>query len=210
MIKLNLNFDYPQMPMQFNLQIKKGKKVAIVGESGAGKSTLLNLIAGFEQATSGELWLNGENHFSTSVTQRPVAMLFQDNNIFSHLTVMQNIGLGLEPRLKLTAEQKEKVTDIATQMGIDDLINRRCDQLSGGQKQRVALARTLLQHKPILLLDEPFSALDPQRRQELQSLVAKVCETHHLTLLMVTHQLNEVQNLFDNVIKIENGKTCYL
>ncbi|MBS9782977.1 MAG: thiamine ABC transporter ATP-binding protein [Pasteurella sp.] len=207
MIKLNLNFDYPQMPMQFNIQIAKGRKVVIVGESGAGKSTLLNLIAGFEQATSGELWLNGENHLMTPVADRPVAMLFQDNNIFAHLTVMQNIGLGLAPTLKLTTEQKQKVIEIAQQMGIDELLDRRCDQLSGGQKQRVALARTLLQHKPILLLDEPFSALDPQRRQELQILVTELCEKHKLTLLMVTHQLDEVQDFFDEVIEIRQGKT---
>ncbi|MDP8078527.1 thiamine ABC transporter ATP-binding protein [Phocoenobacter skyensis] len=206
MIKLNLKFNYLQMPMQFKLNIAKGQKIAIVGESGAGKSTLLNLIAGFEQASTGELWLNGENYFNTTVAQRPVAMLFQDNNIFPHLTVSQNIGLGLVPRLKLTPTQQQKVNTIASQMGITELLERRCNSLSGGQKQRVALARTLLQHKPILLLDEPFSALDLPRRQELQKLVAELCEQHNITLLMVTHQLDEVRDLFDEVIKIENGK----
>ncbi|MDG6882030.1 Thiamine import ATP-binding protein ThiQ [Phocoenobacter uteri] len=206
MIKLDIIFDYPQMPMHFDLQIKKGKKVAIIGESGAGKSTLLNLIAGFEQVTTGEIWLNNKNYTTTSVAQRPVAMLFQDNNIFPHLTVSQNIGLGLAPRLKLPEVQQQKVFDIAQQMGIGDLLERSCEQLSGGQKQRVALARTLLQHKPILLLDEPFSALDPQRRQELQILVAEICQKHNLTLLMVTHQFDEVCDLFDEVIEIKNGK----
>lgn len=205
MIQLQVDFDYPEMPMHFNIDIPKGQKVAVVGESGAGKSTLLNLIAGFEKASRGEIWLNGKNHTNSSISKRPVAMLFQDNNVFPHLTVSQNIGLGLTPSLKLNSEQTEKVTQIAKQMGIETFFNRRTSDLSGGQKQRVALARTLLQHHPILLLDEPFSALDPERRDELQALVNQLCEQNQLTLLMVTHQLNEVKDLFDRVITIENG-----
>ncbi|WP_301098351.1 thiamine ABC transporter ATP-binding protein [Otariodibacter sp.] len=206
MINLNVEFDYPDFPMQFNLQVKKGERVAIVGESGAGKSTLLNLIAGFEQADRGELWLNGENHFSTEPALRPVSMLFQDNNLFPYLTVQQNIGLALISSLKLNTQQQKQVTEIANKMGIGDYLSRRADSLSGGQKQRVALARTLLRDKPILLLDEPFSALDPLRRQELQQLVKEICEEQNLTLLMVTHQLDEVKNLFDTVITLEQGK----
>lgn len=132
-------------------------------------------------------------------------MLFQDNNLFPHLTVAQNIGLALVPRLKLNAQQQEKVVRIAAQMGIEDFLQRRADTLSGGQKQRVALARTLLRDKPILLLDEPFSALDPQRRQELQQLVATLCQEKKLTLLMVTHQFDEVSRLFNRVIEVEKG-----
>ncbi len=205
MIKLDLTFNYPQMPMQFKLNISRGKKIAIIGESGSGKSTLLNLIAGFDKASAGELFLNQENHFNTPVFKRPVAMLFQDNNVFPHLTAIQNIGLGLSPRFKLTSKERQEVKKIAAQMGIDDLLDRPCEQLSGGQKQRVALARTLLQNKPILLLDEPFSALDPKRRQELQDLVIQICEQNHLTLLMVTHQVDEIENKFDEIIKIKNG-----
>lgn len=205
MIKLNLEFDYPEMPMHFDLHIAKGELVAVVGESGSGKSTLLNLIAGFEQANRGELWLNGENHFLTEAAQRPVSMLFQDNNLFPHLTVSQNIGLALGHKLRLTPKQKNRVLEIATQMGIETLLERRADQLSGGQKQRVALARTLLRDKPILLLDEPFSALDPQRRAELQKLVVEICRQRELTLLMVTHQLAEVRADIDRIVNVENG-----
>ena len=205
MINLDLEFDYPEMPMHFKLTVSQGERVAIIGESGAGKSTLLNLIAGFELAEHGQLWLNGENHFRTQPAERPVSMLFQDNNLFPHLTVAQNIGLALVPRLKLNAQQQEKAVRIATQMGIEDFLQRRADTLSGGQKQRVALARTLLRDKPILLLDEPFSALDPQRRQELQQLVATLCQEKKLTLLMVTHQFDEVSRLFNRVIEVEKG-----
>lgn len=195
--------------MQFELHIAKGERVAIIGESGAGKSTLLNLIAGFDKPASGQIWLNSCNHTHTEPAERPVSMLFQDNNIFPHLTVAQNIGLGLVPSLNLTAKQQNKVQAIAEKMGIADLLERRGDQLSGGQKQRVALARTLLRDKPILLLDEPFSALDPERRTELQQLVGEICRERELTLLMVTHQLDESRELFTRVVKVENGQISF-
>ena len=206
MINLNITFNYEQMPMQFMLSVQKGERVAIIGESGAGKSTLLNLIAGFDLPTSGEIWLNNCNHTQTEVASRPVSMLFQDNNLFPHLTVEQNIGLALVPSLKLNAGQKAQVAEIADKMGIAEFLARRADQLSGGQKQRVALARTLLRDKPILLLDEPFSALDPKRREELQQLVAKLCQERNLTLLMVTHQIKESRALFDRILCVENGR----
>ena len=206
MINLNITFNYEQMPMQFTLSVQKGERVAIVGESGAGKSTLLNLIAGFDLPTSGEIWLNNCNHTQTEVASRPVSMLFQDNNLFPHLTVEQNISLALVPSLKLNVRQKAQVAEIADKMGIAEFLARRADQLSGGQKQRVALARTLLRDKPILLLDEPFSALDPKRREELQQLVAKLCQERNLTLLMVTHQIEESRALFDRILCVENGR----
>ena len=206
MINLNITFNYEQMPMQFTLSVQKGERVAIVGESGAGKSTLLNLIAGFDLPTSGEIWLNNCNHTQTEVASRPVSMLFQDNNLFPHLTVEQNISLALVPSLKLNVGQKAQVAEIADKMGIAEFLARRADQLSGGQKQRVALARTLLRDKPILLLDEPFSALDPKRREELQQLVAKLCQERNLTLLMVTHQIKESRALFDRILCVENGR----
>jgi len=206
MINLNITFNYKQMPMQFTLSVQKGERVAIIGESGAGKSTLLNLIAGFDLPTSGEIWLNNCNHTQTEVASRPVSMLFQDNNLFPHLTVEQNIGLALVPSLKLNAGQKAQVAEIADKMGIAEFLARRADQLSGGQKQRVALARTLLRDKPILLLDEPFSALDLKRREELQQLVAKLCQERNLTLLMVTHQIEESRALFDRILCVENGR----
>ena len=206
MINLNITFNYEQMPMQFMLSVQKGERVAIIGESGAGKSTLLNLIAGFDLPTSGEIWLNNCNHTQTEVASRPVSMLFQDNNLFPHLTVEQNIGLALVPSLKLNTEQKAQVAEIADKMGIAEFLARRADQLSGGQKQRVALARTLLRDKPILLLDEPFSALDLKRREELQQLVAELCQERNLTLLMVTHQIEESRALFDRILCVENGR----
>lgn len=206
MIDLDLIFNYENSPMHFVLQVEQGERLAIIGESGAGKSTLLNLIAGFETPASGQILLNDCDHTQTQPAERPVSMLFQDNNLFPHLTVAQNIGLALAPSLSLNATQQQQVREIAEKMGIEPLLSRRADQLSGGQKQRVALARTLLRDKPILLLDEPFSALDPIRRHELQQFILDICVERNLTLLMVTHQLEETKNLFTRVVEIREGK----
>ncbi|WP_314285106.1 thiamine ABC transporter ATP-binding protein [Haemophilus sputorum] len=206
MIDLDLIFNYENSPMHFVLQVEQGERLAIIGESGAGKSTLLNLIAGFETPTSGQILLNDCDHTQTQPAERPVSMLFQDNNLFPHLTVAQNIGLALVPSLSLNATQQQQVREIAEKMGIEPLLSRRADQLSGGQKQRVALARTLLRDKPILLLDEPFSALDPIRRHELQQFILDICVERNLTLLMITHQLEETKNLFTRVVEIREGQ----
>ena len=206
MIDLDLIFNYENSPMHFVLQVEQGERLAIIGESGAGKSTLLNLIAGFETPASGQILLNDCDHTQTQPAERPVSMLFQDNNLFPHLTVAQNIGLALVPSLSLNATQQPQVREIAEKMGIESLLSRRADQLSGGQKQRVALARTLLRDKPILLLDEPFSALDPIRRHELQQFILDICIERNLTFLMVTHQLEETKNLFTRVVEIREGK----
>ena len=189
MIKLDkVAFHYKQMPMYFDLHIKMGERVAVVGASGAGKSTLLNLIAGFEYADSGEIWLNGKNHSKNPPHLRPVSMLFQENNLFMHLTVQQNIALGLQPNLKLNPQQNEQVKQVADAVGLGEFLTRLPTQLSGGQKQRVALARCLLRDQPILLLDEPFSALDPSLRQEMLQLLQQLCVQKNLTVLLVTHQ----------------------
>lgn len=206
MIDLDLIFNYENSPMHFVLQVEQGERLAIIGESGAGKSTLLNLIAGFETPASGQILLNDCDHTQTQPAERPVSMLFQDNNLFPHLTVAQNIGLALAPSLSLNATQQQQVREIAEKMGLESLLSRRADQLSGGQKQRVALARTLLRDKPILLLDEPFSALDPIRRHELQQFILDICVERNLTLLMVTHQLEETKNLFTRVVEIREGQ----
>lgn len=206
MIDLDLIFNYENSPMHFVLQVEQGERLAIIGESGAGKSTLLNLIAGFETPASGQILLNDCDHTQTQPADRPVSMLFQDNNLFPHLTVAQNIGLALAPSLSLNATQQQQVREIAEKMGLESLLSRRADQLSGGQKQRVALARTLLRDKPILLLDEPFSALDPIRRHELQQFILDICIERNLIFLMVTHQLEETKNLFTRVVEIREGK----
>ncbi len=187
------------LPMTFDLQVAAGTRIAIVGPSGAGKSTLLNLIAGF-------VLPNGENHTQSAPYERPVSMLFQENNLFPHLTVQQNLALGLKTSLKLTALEQDQIERVADAVGLTSFLSRLPNSLSGGQKQRVALARCLLRDKPILLLDEPFSALDPELRLEMLNLIDELCHSKNLTLLLVTHQPSELTGKVDHMLRIENGR----
>ncbi|MBC2620911.1 MULTISPECIES: thiamine ABC transporter ATP-binding protein ThiQ [Citrobacter] len=210
MLKLiDITWLYHHLPMRFTLSVSRGEQVAILGPSGAGKSTLLNLIAGFLAPASGTMMIEGEDHTATPPSRRPVSMLFQENNLFSHLSVWQNIGLGLDPGLKLNALQREKMHNIARQMGLDSLLERLPGELSGGQRQRVALARCLVREQPILLLDEPFSALDPALRQEMLTLVAEVCRDKQLTLLMVSHSVEDAARIAPRSIVVADGRIAW-
>ena len=194
------------LPMTFDLQVAAGERIAIIGPSGAGKSTLLNLIAGFVLPTQGNIWLNGENHTRSAPYERPVSMLFQENNLFPHLTVQQNLALGLKTNLKLTALEQDQIEQVADAVGLTSFLSRLPNSLSGGQKQRVSLARCLLRDKPILLLDEPFSALDPELRMEMLNLIDELCHSKNLTLLLITHQPSELTGKVNRMLRIENGR----
>ena len=210
MLKLtDITWLYHHLPMRFSLTVERGEQVAILGPSGAGKSTLLNLIAGFPTPASGSLTIDGVDHTTTPPSRRPVSMLFQENNLFSHLTVAQNIGLGLNPGLKLNAAQQEKMHAIARQMGIDNLMARLPGELSGGQRQRVALARCLVREQPILLLDEPFSALDPALRQEMLTLVSTSCQQQKMTLLMVSHSVEDAARIATRSVVVADGRIAW-
>ncbi|MCO4313891.1 thiamine ABC transporter ATP-binding protein ThiQ [Pectobacterium versatile] len=204
-----LTYFYQHLPMRFDFHVKPGERIAILGPSGAGKSTLLNLVAGFLMADSGELRLNGESHRETAPAKRPVSILFQENNLFPHLTIGQNIALGLHPGLRLSAEQRETLRQIADRVGLADLLDRLPSQVSGGQRQRAALARCLVRHQPILLLDEPFSALDPALRQEMLDLVESVCQERQFTLLMVSHNLDDAMRIAKRTVLIVDGQIYY-
>ncbi|EMK5830856.1 thiamine ABC transporter ATP-binding protein ThiQ [Citrobacter sedlakii] len=210
MLKLtDITWLYHHLPMRFTLSVARGEQVAVLGPSGAGKSTLLNLIAGFLTPASGTLMIEGDDHTATPPSRRPVSMLFQENNLFSHLNVQQNIGLGLDPGLKLSALQREKLMHIARQMGIDNLMRRLPGELSGGQRQRVALARCLVRDQPVLLLDEPFSALDPALRQEMLALVSDVCHNRQLTLLMVSHSVEDATRIAPRSVVVADGRIAW-
>lgn len=205
----NLFYYHHHQSMQFSLTMQTGERVAILGPSGAGKSTLLSLIAGFLPASSGTITLNGQNHTYSSPAQRPVSMLFQENNLFPHLSIARNIGLGIHPGLKLSTAQQRKVTTIARRVGLDDALPRLPAELSGGQRQRAALARCLLRQQPVLLLDEPFSALDPALRSEMLKLVDEICLERQLTLLMVSHSLQDAQLIAAHSLIVTNGRICW-
>lgn len=210
MLKLNdVTWLYQHLPMRFTLSVQQGERLAVLGPSGAGKSTLLNLIAGFLPPVSGTILINGQPHTTTPPARRPVSMLFQENNLFHHLTVRQNIGLGMHPGLKLNPAQAASLQEIAGQMGIDSLLDRLPGELSGGQRQRAALARCLVREQPVLLLDEPFSALDPALRQEMLTLVSDVCQRQHLTLLMVSHSVEDAARIAPRSLVVADGRIAW-
>ncbi|WP_340620867.1 thiamine ABC transporter ATP-binding protein ThiQ [Xenorhabdus siamensis] len=210
MIKLeNVTYTYEQIAMRFDFNAEAGERIAILGPSGAGKSTLLSLMAGFQFAKSGDIWLDKENHTNTAPSKRPVSMLFQENNLFSHLTIEQNIGLGLHPGLKLNVQQRQTLQQIASQVSLTEYLNRLPVQLSGGQRQRAALARCLVRQQPVLLLDEPFSALDPALRNEMLELLDQVCRDRKLTLLMVSHNLDDAAKIASRTLLIVDGAIHY-
>ncbi|MGX9242993.1 thiamine ABC transporter ATP-binding protein ThiQ [Pantoea dispersa] len=205
----NLTYLYQHLPMRFSFSAQAGERLAILGPSGAGKSTLLSLLGGFLPVSQGSLLIDGVDHTRSVPSARPVSMLFQENNLFPHLTVQQNLGLGLHPGLKLTRQQQQQVQQIAAQTGLESMLARLPGQLSGGQRQRVALARCLLRNQPVLLLDEPFSALDPALRSEMLQLVRAVCEARAITLLMVSHSLEDAQQIASRSLVIVDGRVYW-
>ena len=210
MLKLiDVTWLYQHLPMRFTLSARQGEMIAVLGPSGAGKSTLLNLIAGFLQPASGSIMIENHDHTRTPPARRPVSMLFQENNLFTHLTVRQNIALGMDPGLKLNDTQRQKLELIAGQMGITGFIDRLPGELSGGQRQRVALARCLVLEHHVLLLDEPFSALDPALRQEMLALVQEVCQRQKLTMLMVSHSIEDAARIAPRSVVIAEGRILW-
>jgi thiamine transport system ATP-binding protein len=200
---------YQHLPMRFSLKITAGERVAILGPSGAGKSTLLSLVAGFLQPASGSIIINGVEHTRTPPSARPVSMLFQENNLFSHLTVRQNIALGMHPGMKLNDAQKQRLLEITARVGMTEMLDRLPSQLSGGQRQRVALARCLVRQQPVLLLDEPFSALDPALRKEMLQLLDELCQEQNMTLLMVSHSIEDAARIAGRSIVVKDGRIAW-
>lgn len=201
----NVKYHYQQQQFNFDVDILPGAIVAVLGESGAGKSTLLNLAAGFIRPTSGDILIANKSVVDIEPHLRPMAMLFQENNLFAHLSVADNISLGLHPGLKLSALQRQQVSEIAEQVGVDTLLGRFPEQISGGQKQRVALARCFIQNKTLLLLDEPFAALDPLLRKEMLTIVRGLSATKKVTVLMVTHHLSDALNVASHYLFVDKG-----
>ncbi len=192
-------------PYHFSLEVNGGSIVGILGESGSGKSTMLDLIAGFLEPVSGDILLDGEALLALPIERRPVTILFQQHNLFEHLSVKKNILLGISPRGKSTAEIDTKISQILQEMGLLSHLDKLPSALSGGQQQRVALARALLRKKPILLLDEPFSGLDRKTRLEMLSLVQSITQREGLHTIMVTHETEDCALIADRVYKMKNG-----
>lgn len=178
---------------------------AVIGPSGGGKSTLLAAIAGFITPTTGRILLDNREITGLAPGQRPVSMLFQDNNLFPHLTIAQNVGLGTRPDLKLSQDQQQMVERTLAQVGLDGFGARKPNALSGGQQSRAALARVLVSDRPLVLLDEPFAALGPALKDEMLDLVRTTLATENKSIVMVTHDPSDAQRVADHVVLVADG-----
>ncbi len=189
-----------------SLAIKRGEIVALLGPSGCGKSTLLNLIAGFESPDAGTIRLRGRTLNDVPPHRRNVAMVFQHYALFPHLTVARNIAYGLDARRVERNATRKRVDEMLALLKLDGLSQRYPAQLSGGQRQRVAIARALAIQPDVLLLDESFSALDRNLREEMQLELSLLLRRLHVTTILVTHDQREAFSLGDRVAVMKSGR----
>lgn len=207
MIRLDrVSFTYEDMLMSFDLDVKAGELLAIIGPSGSGKSTLLNLIAGFETPRAGRVLIGGQDMAGVPPEGRPVSMIFQDHNSFPHLDVWTNVALGISPALRLTAGDRSRIDGALARVGIAELARRRPGEVSGGERQRIAIARALVREKPVLLLDEPFTALGPALRRDMLDLISGIKAERGLTVLLVTHDPADARYAASDVAYLEDGR----
>lgn len=204
----NLVLKYPDFDACFTLTVPKGALCALIGPSGGGKTTLLQAIAGFEQPQSGTLRFDGRDLLPLPPAARPLSILFQEHNLFPHLTAAENVGLGLNPSLRLTAAQRAAGEDALARVDLAGLGARRPGELSGGQRQRVALARALVRQRPLMLLDEPFSGLDPGLRVDMFRLVDDLRKEAGLTVLMAIHTPFEAADVAELMAFIDVGRVA--
>ncbi|MET3899606.1 thiamine transport system ATP-binding protein [Devosia sp. UYZn731] len=191
-----LTFAYPGQttPYDFSFEAGPGQITAISGASGSGKSTLLDQLAGFLAPASGTLALDGTDLLPLPPERRPVSLLLQSESLFEHLSAAHNVALGL-PAHTPRAIVDQRVAQALAEVSLQDIGPQRAATLSGGQKQRVALARTLLRNRPVLLLDEPFSALDDETRQTIRALVKTLTERQKWHTILVSHHQDDVAAL---------------
>ena len=202
----HITLTYPGFTLTANWQAQAGQRLAIIGPSGAGKSTLLMAIAGFEPLKSGRILWGGQDLTPLPASQRPVSILFQDQNLFPHLTIAQNLGLALSPRLTLTQQHHTQIAAVLTRLGLTDRASRRPADLSGGQQARAALGRVLLQNRPILLLDEPFAALGPALKTDLLDLVRDLAAEQQKLVLLVSHDPTDARRFADQTVLVAGGQ----
>lgn len=177
--------------------------VAVIGPSGGGKSTLLSLIAGFEMPDTGRILWQGRDLEPLPPGKRPVAFLFQDNNLFPHLDILTNVTLGIRPTGRPTGEELERARDALARVGLAGFEARRPGELSGGQQSRAALARVLLTDRPVVLMDEAFSALGPAMRADMLALVKELLP--QALILMVTHDPEDARRWAQTTIFVDDG-----
>ena len=206
MLKLNFSLKESYLTISTNISLEPDKIYAVVGPSGAGKSTFLNLISGFASISSGTIIWNGQEISNLPPAKRSVSILFQDNNLFPHLSVWRNLALAVTHWPKISRDNEEKLKAVMSEVGILGLENRKPSQLSGGQQSRVALARVLLQENKILLLDEPFSALGPSLKDQMLELIKKIAKNKKLLVLMVTHEPADAKKVASQTLVVKDKK----
>ena len=193
-----------------SLDIHSGELIALLGPSGCGKTTLLRIIAGLEHADSGSIWFSGADITHVHVRERQVGFVFQHYALFRHMTVFENVAFGLrvKPRKERPSESEiqRKVHDLLNLVQLDGLADRYPSQLSGGQRQRIALARALAVEPKVLLLDEPFGALDAKVRKELRRWLRRLHDDLNVTTIFVTHDQEEALEVADRVVVMNQGK----
>ncbi|MBL0720651.1 sulfate ABC transporter ATP-binding protein [Piscinibacter sp. Jin2] len=193
-----------------NLDIPSGELVALLGPSGSGKTTLLRIIAGLEVPDAGSVRFHGQDTTHTDVRERQVGFVFQHYALFGHMSIFENVAFGLRVRPKATrpseAAIRKKVTELLKLVQLDWIADRYPHQLSGGQRQRIALARALAVEPKVLLLDEPFGALDAKVRKELRRWLRRLHDEVHVTSVFVTHDQEEAMEVADRVVVMNEGR----
>ncbi|PID46694.1 MAG: hypothetical protein CSB47_02635 [Proteobacteria bacterium] len=192
-----LKVQWKGVSLRYDFTVEAGEILTIQGRSGVGKTTLLNVIAGFEKASEGDVRWHGRSILPLKVTQRPVSMLFQEHNLFEHLSVWQNLQFGL-----LGDDAEQRIRQAATVLEVADQLDKSPLKLSGGQRQRIAILRTLLRPEPIVLLDEPFAELDAATRFIANDWVRETAKAANKTVLLVTHQDEDVVRVGDRNLRL--------
>lgn len=192
-----LKIEFSDWSREYSFSLAETERLAIQGPSGIGKTTLLLAIAGFIRTTEGHLSWKGLDLINLAPERRPISMLFQDDNLFEHISVRENMTLGLTPELR-----KHRLDDAIDALGLGQHLNKRPGQLSGGQRQRVGLLRTVLRPEPLVILDEPFAELDAHTRSQAQVFTRESLERDGKTLLMITHQGEDVAALATQTLQL--------
>ncbi len=203
-----VSFVYEDQTFVYDVDFTAGAITAVLGPSGSGKSTLLNLIAGFEAPVHGRVLIDDIDMTGVPASSRPVSMIFQENNLFAHLDIAANVGLGISPALRLTDADRGKVAEALRRTGLAGKEKRLPRELSGGERQRAALARALVRDRPVLLLDEPFASLGPALRDEMLDLTVSVQNERRMTTILVTHHPYDARRAAREIVFLEDGKVA--
>ena len=206
LIVKKLKYEFDKATFEFSFNLTDNNIVGVIGKSGSGKSTLFNLLAGFLKPKDGSIILNNKNITNIKTPERNISILFQDNNNFNHLTIFENIILGIDPNMKQTHSNIKIVKNIMKNVSLNMDINKKVSDLSGGEQQRVSIARCLLRKKLLLILDEPFNSLDPGLRKTLYTDVKKMSFNNKLMTLISSHLIDELKTVTNKFLFINKGK----